>query len=122
MSNDTDLDAIEAALRHDSEPDGEREIHAADAIRALRARLEVRERLYKEVWKRAEAAEQLADGLQRDASEYRSELMNIAKAKRFNREYFDDDTAFADWAQSRARFTLGDAAISGKGADAKHSR
>jgi hypothetical protein len=36
----------------------------------------------------------------------RAELSNIANAKRFDREYFDDDTSFADWAQSRARFTL----------------
>lgn len=34
------------------------------------------------------------------------ELRNIAKATRFNREYFADDTAFADWAQSRARALL----------------
>jgi hypothetical protein len=34
------------------------------------------------------------------------ELRNIAEAKRFNREHFEDDTTFADWAQSRARHTL----------------
>lgn len=35
------------------------------------------------------------------------ELRNIADAKRFDRERFDDDTSFADWAQSRARHVLG---------------
>lgn len=35
------------------------------------------------------------------------ELRNIADAKRFDRERFEDDTAFADWAQSRARYALG---------------
>lgn len=34
------------------------------------------------------------------------ELRNIADAKRFDKKCFDDDTTFADWAQSRARFTL----------------
>jgi hypothetical protein len=34
------------------------------------------------------------------------ELRHIAEAKRFDRTAFDDDTAFADWAQSRARWTL----------------
>lgn len=36
------------------------------------------------------------------------ELRNIAEAKRYDRERFDDDTSFADWAQSRARHALGD--------------
>jgi hypothetical protein len=35
-----------------------------------------------------------------------AELRNIAEAKRFDRERFDDDTTFADWAQSRARHRL----------------
>jgi hypothetical protein len=35
-----------------------------------------------------------------------TELKNIAEAKRFNRDHFDDDTAFADWVQSRARHFL----------------
>jgi hypothetical protein len=34
------------------------------------------------------------------------ELERIVNAKRFDRSVFDDDTAFADWAQSRARHTL----------------
>jgi len=34
------------------------------------------------------------------------ELSNIANAKRFDREYFEDDTSFADWVQSRARALL----------------
>jgi hypothetical protein len=40
------------------------------------------------------------------------ELENIVKAKRFDRETFDDDTAFADWAQNRARHTLARCAAS----------
>jgi hypothetical protein len=35
-----------------------------------------------------------------------NELINIANAKRFDREMFADDTEFADWVQSRARHTL----------------
>ena len=35
-----------------------------------------------------------------------AELMNIANAKRFDRERFENDTAFADWAQSRARAAI----------------
>lgn len=39
------------------------------------------------------------------------ELSNIATAKRFDRSVFDDDSAFADWAQSRCRYVgRGDAA------------
>lgn len=34
------------------------------------------------------------------------ELKNIADAKRFNKQYFDDAEAFAAWAQNRAHFTL----------------
>jgi len=34
------------------------------------------------------------------------ELGYIANAKRFDREKFDDDTSFADWAQSRARAAI----------------
>jgi hypothetical protein len=41
-----------------------------------------------------------------DAERYRDELMNIANAKRFDRKCFDDDKAFASWAQSRARFQI----------------
>lgn len=39
----------------------------------------------------------------REIQRLHAELRNIAKAKRFDRQHFDDDTAFADWAQSRAR-------------------
>ena len=42
-----------------------------------------------------------------DLLKLRQELQNIAEAKRFDREHFDDDTSFADWAQSRARRALG---------------
>ena len=51
--------------------------------------------------KRLASAAALAD--ERDA---RQELRNISEAKRFDRDRFDDDTAFADWAQSRARYAL----------------
>lgn len=44
----------------------------------------------------------LADTIERLVGE----LENIAKAERFNREKFDDDSAFADWVQSRARALL----------------
>lgn len=40
----------------------------------------------------------------------RKELRNIAEAKRFDRSVFEDDTEFADWAQSRCRYQIrGDA-------------
>jgi len=45
--------------------------------------------------------------LRADLVSVRAELRNIAEAKRFDRERFDDDMAFADWAQSRARHALG---------------
>jgi hypothetical protein len=45
----------------------------------------------------------IAQGEQRDAEQ---ELLNIANAKRFDRECFSGDTEFADWAQSRCRYTL----------------
>lgn len=45
------------------------------------------------------------------------ELRNIVEAKRFDRERFDDDTAFADWAQSRGRHTL--AAMAGESRPSK---
>jgi len=40
------------------------------------------------------------------APELLEELKNISNAKRFSREHFRDDTEFADWVQSRARFVL----------------
>ena len=36
-------------------------------------------------------------------AELLAEVMNIARAKRYDRAFFDDDSAFADWAQSRCR-------------------
>jgi hypothetical protein len=36
----------------------------------------------------------------------KSELSNIAKARRNDSLYFANDTDFADWAQSRARFAI----------------
>lgn len=51
--------------------------------------------------------EEAADEIER----LRGELANIANAKRFDRSVFDDDTVFADWAQSRCRYVgRGDAA------------
>lgn len=51
--------------------------------------------------------EEAADELER----LRRELRNIAEAKRFDRSVFEDDTVFADWAQSRCRYQVsGDAA------------
>jgi len=40
------------------------------------------------------------------APELLAELQNIADAKRFDRKHFGDDTAFSDWAQSRARAAI----------------
>ncbi len=37
---------------------------------------------------------------------YRQELANIANAARFDRNKFDTDSEFANWAQSRARAML----------------
>lgn len=51
--------------------------------------------------------EEAADELER----LHQELRNIAEAKRFDRSVFEDDTEFADWAQSRCRYQIrGDAA------------
>ena len=80
--NPADLDAIEKMLRVTYLAPG-----IADAFAKLR-----KER----------------DALRLDAAEFRSELMNIGHAKRFHRDHFDDDTSFADWAQRRARFALGE--------------
>ena len=56
--------------------------------------------------------EEAADEIER----LRAELLNIANAKRFDRSVFEDDTVFADWAQSRCRYVgRGDAV-----ADAAH--
>ena len=44
------------------------------------------------------------DGLELEAERYRAELLNIVNAERYNDEHFSDDSCFADWAQSRARF------------------
>ena len=48
------------------------------------------------------SAEELAR-LRDERNTYLAELMNIGNAKRFDRQFFDDDSAFADWAQSRVR-------------------
>lgn len=42
--------------------------------------------------------------LRDERNTYLAELMNIGNAKRYDRQFFDDDTAFADWAQNRARW------------------
>ena len=51
-------------------------------------------------------AESALASAQARVAELEAELANIANAERFKRLHFEDDTAFADWAQSRARFTL----------------
>jgi len=59
--------------------------------------------------KQAIVTEKAIEGMNRNADlgeAATQELRNIAEAKRFDRERFDDDTAFADWAQSRARHAL----------------
>jgi len=53
-------------------------------------------------WRRREAEKDA------EIARLRGELANIANARRFDREYFDDDTAFVDWAQSRARHAIGE--------------
>jgi hypothetical protein len=47
-------------------------------------------------------------------AELAEEVSHIAKAERFNREKFGDDTAYADWVQSRCRFVLSARAPSAK--------
>jgi hypothetical protein len=51
-------------------------------------------------WQQAATAERVR------RARYERELRNIAEAKRFDRERFDDDASFSDWAQSRARHAL----------------
>jgi len=53
--------------------------------------------------------DQYADKLElakQQRDELLDELKNIADARRFNKEHFENDTSFADWAQSRARFAI----------------
>jgi ABC-type Na+ efflux pump permease subunit len=83
---------------------------------SVRAQLEAAREEVAEVRRVANAAKELVviNREERDAAQARvrvleEELTNIAQARRFDRMYFDDDTAFADWAQSRARWTLGKA-------------
>lgn len=59
--------------------------------------------------KQAIVTEKAIEGMNRNADlgeAATQEIRNIAEAKRFDRERFDDDTSFADWAQSRARHAL----------------
>lgn len=49
------------------------------------------------------------DRLRAINAELLQELKNISTAKRFDRNFFEDDHQFAAWAQSRAAFTLGKA-------------
>ena len=42
-----------------------------------------------------------------------AELRIIVDAKRFDRKHFDDDTAFADWVQSRARHAIASPDVGG---------
>lgn len=46
------------------------------------------------------------------APELLAELQNIANAKRFDREAFESDTAFVEWARSRARYAIAKATTS----------
>lgn len=65
--------------------------------------------MFSEVHMRAYAREYAAQTLASKEAELvrlRAELSNIAFARRFDREYFSDDTAFADWAISRAGHAL----------------
>lgn len=59
---------------------------------------------FHEVWLRQ--ANDRARRAEAECDRLRAELANIANAKRFDRKTFDDDTAFADWAQSRARAAI----------------
>ncbi|HEY8781821.1 MAG TPA: hypothetical protein VIM16_09420 [Mucilaginibacter sp.] len=52
------------------------------------------------------AANNTIEQLQAKVAELRDELSNIAKANRFDKERFENDSCFADWAQSRSRHTL----------------
>lgn len=47
-----------------------------------------------------------APPLEQGQAAHTQELHNIVNAKRFDRKVFADDSEFADWAQSRARFAL----------------
>jgi hypothetical protein len=79
---------------------------AADALeRVTREGVEAR-MSYTDTLLRLQASEQRAQADRAEVERLRAELENIANAKRFDRTCFDDDTSFADWAQSRARFTL----------------
>ena len=69
----------------------------ADGLRSSMSRKD------EEISERSEEIEEL----KAEIEGLRAELTNIAEAKRFDREHFDDDTSFADWAQSRARWRLG---------------
>lgn len=53
-----------------------------------------------------ECAAEEAMVLREELAAARDELSNIANARRFDGECFGSDREFADWAQSRARFTL----------------
>lgn len=53
----------------------------------------------------SEYANLLADRLEQ-GDRCQLELSNIVNAKRFDRKVFESDTAFADWAVSRARWAL----------------
>lgn len=48
----------------------------------------------------------ISDELAGERDALAAELRNIVHAKRYDRGHFESDTVFADWAQSRASFTL----------------
>lgn len=49
--------------------------------------------------------------LREDYASLYAELMNIAMAKRYDRQFFDDDSCFVDWAQNRARAAVHSARV-----------
>lgn len=57
-------------------------------------------------WNGAEPVRQTLASQAAEIERLRAELSNIAFARRFDREYFANDTAFADWAISRAGHAL----------------
>lgn len=77
------------------------EIEAYEII--LNACTEGTEWAYGAVPEKIDALRQRVEELEGQAAELLAELANIALAKRFDRTQFDDDSSFADWAQSRAR-------------------
>lgn len=75
-----------------------------------------------EKYKECEQLEAHVKELEPQLCAAREELSNIANAKRFDPEVFEDNKSFADWAQSRARHTLSSIASCPHEAEAKRLR